>query len=242
MPPLDLDDPEVKAEVQKLVNSAVETEVSSLKSKNQEIIDEKRNLQKSLEAFKDVDVDTFKKFQAHFESSEDAKLIAEGKLDDVINRRVDKVRNEIEDKLTDATSALELTKTERDLYANKYSDHVIEIELRRAAEKEGVAPQAIDDVILRGQGKFHVEDDGSVTMRDGQGNVLKHDGKTATPESFVTGLKETAPHYWPQSTGPNLDGGFSEGSDALKALQKAASSGNMEEYRRLRAEGKKNQS
>ena len=62
----------------------MQQELDAMRKSQATLLDEKKKLQKQYEG---IDVEAVRKMQAHFDSSEEAKLIAENKWDEVINRR-----------------------------------------------------------------------------------------------------------------------------------------------------------
>lgn len=187
-------------------------ELERLRNHNKTLLDEKKTVQgelKTLQAsLNGIDVTKVADMLKVFESSEEAKLIAEGKLDEVINKRTEKTligfENQIKE-LNDKLSEKEKSFTE---LQNKYSGNKINLAIRAAAEKAGVLPSAIDDVIFRSNGIFSLDDKEEIEARTADGNIMKVDGKAMSPELFVKGLQESAPHLWPASESGNLTGKF----------------------------------
>lgn len=246
--PLDMDDPEVKeafdAAVQENVQSALKEKMEEvvseatreLKSKNEELIGEKRKVTEKLQQFEGLDVEKLKAYQDQLEHNEDAKLLAEGKFEDVFNKRYEKFRNDYESKIKDLSEETVKEKDARLAAEKRAQDTIIDINLRRAAELAGVLPSAIDDVVARGKNSFVAEEDGSVVQRDTQGNLVTIDGKNATPDVWLKSLEEKAPHFWPSSQDGNLGGGTGPGNrnPVDEQLAKAAASGDIDSYRALR--------
>ncbi len=241
MPPIDLNDPEVKKEVDALIGKAVSTAVGDLegiKDKNRQLLDEKKSLSEKLKAFDGLNVDEIRSLRSRLENDEEAKLIAAGKIDEVLNKRFEKLRTDYDGKISSLSEAQKKLTEERDQYKTKYSSSKIETALRAAAEKAKVIPEAIDDVILRGSGMFSLDDDGDIVRRGADGKLITtEDGKKYSPEVFIEELKPKAPHYWRGSKSGGFggdEGGDGESDSLTKKMMAAADSGNMKEYRRLR--------
>jgi hypothetical protein len=66
-------------------------------------------------------------------------------------------------------------------------------------------------------------------MKDDAGNVI-------TPVTWIEGLKESSPHYWPSSAGAGNRGGNTGAmdGDVMERLAALAGAGKMEEYNALR--------
>jgi hypothetical protein len=234
--PLDLNDPEVKAFAEKL-RTEITGEFSGLVTKNAELLDESKKIKTKLKEFDGIDVTVIKNLQTRFENDAEFKLIQEGKVDEVLNKRFEKMRLEYDGKITALNEDLTLTANARDTLAKKYAGERISAELRTAAAKAGVTVSATDDVLLRGTGFFSLDDDGSIVARNADGS-LKTDakGKQITADSFVEGLRETHPHYWGTSTGAGYQGGQGGLNDLEKRMIAAADAGDLGEYNRLKAE------
>lgn len=236
---IDMDNPAIKEAIQ----SAVDLSTKSIKENLDSIIKEKRDLQRQLKSFEGIDVDKIKDMQSRFENDEEAKLISEGKIDEVINRRTERMRTDLTTKLDAASETEAKITAERDSFKDMFHQERINNQIRLAAEKSGVLPEAIEDIIKRAAGVFSLNDDGAIVARDKEGNlILSKDGKSVLgPPEFVETLKESASYYWPGSVGGGAGGsGAGKGSADLNTqMQAAVARGDMKEYRRLRAELKK---
>jgi len=123
------------------------------------------------------------------------------------------------------------------MYKTLYESKVIDDGIRAEATKAGVRSEALSDVLLRGRGVFSLDDKKQIEARDSEGKLAKTvDDKVLTTKNWIEGLKESSPHYWPNSEGAGAHGSSSvSDSDHTAKLKAAADSGNQAEYRRLRA-------
>lgn len=238
--PLDRNDPEVIALMKEVADSTAATvaaDFSGLKTKNEELIGEVRKAKETMKQFEGIDIKAFKELQTKMANDEEFKLIQEGKVDEVINRRFDRMRVEYDGKLTAAEEAVQKLANERDSFKNRYERENISSALRKAAEKAGVVPEAIDDVILRGQGLFSIDEDGSVVSLDKSGKIATDSkGKPITTESFVDALRDKAPHYWRQSQSADFSGNNNNMDSLETKLLEASKSGDMATYNKVKAE------
>ncbi len=249
--PLDLNDEETKTQFDEAVTKAVESKMDDsfkesvaaavaeatkeLKAKNEELIGEKRRATEKLGEYEDLDVEKLKKYKDQLDNDENAKLIAEGKFQEVIDKATEKVRSNYNDQITDIQRENDELKAIAEMAERRSRQTIVEINLRRAAEVAEVLPAAIDDVIARGASLFTVEDDGNLVQRDSNGELVQIDGKTATPTAWLTQLKEKAPHFWPQSETGGMTGDTGTGmSREEEQLARAAASGDMSKYREIR--------
>jgi len=247
-----IEDPALKAKAEEEYNASIVTinggvqkkideAVSGLKTKNDEILGEKKKLQDMLDKFKDIK-DPVKALEALqlLDQNEYAQLIKDGKFEEVLEKRVSTATSRLTAVIDELNGKLEVSNKEGSTYKSKYQTKVIEDDIRAAAIKAGVRPEALADVLMRGINVFSLSEDGQVEARDKQGNLIKNKDKLImTPDVWVDSLKESAPHYWPDSEGAGLTGNnllaesdFNKKADALLAK------GDYNGYRKLRAKQK----
>jgi hypothetical protein len=211
--------------------------VNGLKSKNAELLDEKKQLQKSVKQYEDFDFDAAKEAMEFLENNKDAQLIKDGKTEELLEKKTSQLRSDHEAELSEINSVLKEEKSRADKYESLFKTKMVEDSLREAAIAAKVRPEAITDILLHGRTIFSLADDDSVEARDKDGKLRKtEDDKVLTPSNWIESLKKVSPHYWPESVGAGAQGGrYGSDDDIQVALAKAAESGNMAEYRRLRA-------
>lgn len=140
------------------------------------------------------------------ESAAKGKKPDEAAIEREVANRVATMKSELEGKVNTLTKSNETMSTQlRTL--------VIDNAVRAAATKAGALPHAVDDILLRAQGTFKFEN-GTAVPYDQKGNpIYGPDGSThMSPEQWATGLKKTAPHLFPNSTGGGGPGGGPGGS------------------------------
>lgn len=211
----DINDPEDV----KLLQERIEEETAGLKKKNGELIGDMKTLKLKVQDLLDktsgVDIEKLKELQSRLANDEEARLISEGKTQEVIDRRTKLMReaHEKEIKAEQDKAAANLA------FANRFRDATLMNSVREAAVKNGVEPTAVDDVIYRAKAAgFTVDDDGNPIMRDSKGDaILGKDGKSPLqPSEWVEGLREKAPHLWPKASGGGAGGGGSAAAGKKK--------------------------
>lgn len=200
--------------------SKLQSEIESLNEEKQRILAHQQKLldetkqakehlkqaKEQLKQFDGLDAEKIKTMMKAFDSSEEARLLAEGKFDDVINKRLERVNLDYNQKIENLSKQVDSEKEIADKYRSRYDSKMIEISVRSAAEKAGVIPSAIDDVISRSTGIFSIGDGDEIEARDKNGNLRTVGNKPLTPDLFVADLKEKAPHFWPSSQGTGAQG------------------------------------
>jgi hypothetical protein len=218
------------------VRALIDRATSALKTKNEELIGEKRQL---TELFGDVDRDTLKSYVNRLKTDEESRLIAEGKVDEVVDRRTSRMRDSYQSKLEEFNTKLdEREKAFNDL-KSRYDHTLIDNAIRDAALKEGVVPSAIDDIIFRGRSQFQIDNERLVSKDPDTNDVrLGADGKTPYgPPDFMADLKKVAPHFWPSSSG----GGYTPGggNSSVADLQRILQTKGMDAYMKARKDQSK---
>lgn len=242
-------------EFNKTLNAKIQEEVSGLKKKNEELLGEKKSVQQKLEEYnkklEGIDIEEAKKLLEQTKQQQKKQMLAEGRDEDYlkleIQNRVSEIERDYLTRLEVEAEAKRQAAEKADRYESMYRDKIITDKIREEALKSGcyATPAVLEDICNRGKRIFSLNatEDG-VEARDKEGNLRKTlDGvKIFSPEVWLSELKREAPHYFPpsESTGSkgNTRGGSSR-DDIFERMQIASKSGDMQEYRRLRAMLKK---
>lgn len=183
---------------------------SALEKERQSARDATRQLKEFQKQYDGIDPEEAKQLMKVFETNEEARLIAQGKTDEVIQRRIEKQRTEFEKQVQAANQKAE-QEAEK---ARRFEQRVLDSHIMAAATKAGIHQHAIDDALLRARSMFRLNDDGQAVQFDQDGNVvIGKDGKTPfTPNEWLEGMKETAPHWFPAgNSGGGVGGNSNKG-------------------------------
>lgn len=134
------------------------------------------------------------------------------KVNDLVAQKIEIKQAEFETALEELNGQLNESQQQYTGLQQKYNGERISSAVRSSAEKAGVIPSAIDDVIARANGVFSVSEEGNIESRDSDGNLMKAGKKVMSPDVFVETLKESAGHLWPSSTGTGAQGSSGDGS------------------------------
>lgn len=187
---------------------AVDQEVTGLKNKNQDLLGQNKALKGDLESFKGqfegLDIEAVKNIVSKAGQDEETRLIAEGKMDEVVARRTERLRGDFEKQVQEEKDRAD----KAEAFANRFKDKVLSDSIREAATKAGALPEAAEDIILRARSTFKLNEEGVPVALDGDGQVIYgKDGKTPlTPVEWAESLQETAPHLWPRAQGAGQTG------------------------------------
>lgn len=213
----DLNDPEVQVAIQK----AVDEQVKGLKTKNDELIQKNTGLKDELNGLKQkfdgIDFSAIKELLGKASMDEEAKLIAEGKLDEVIAKRTEKMRQEHEKQLTSETSRAD----KAEVYANNFKESVVRAQVAQEFVALGGRPEAAEDVANLALSQLKIDDNGKAVAFDDKGEVvIGKDGKTPFgAKDWAESLKENRSFYFiqPQGMGGTGNRSGQEQTNILKA-------------------------
>lgn len=210
--------PQITPEVQALIDAAVSSQVSGLKSKNAELLGKVKDYQTNLQRFEGIDPDAVRNILKRFSDDEEAALLAKGEIDTVLNKRTERMQQDFQKKLDAATQAAEAASKR----ATAYQGRVLDDSLRAAAAKAGIHTHAVDDALLNGRTIFALDDAGQAVALGADGRpVLGKDGKTPlTPTEWLESMKETKPHWFPASASGGGSGG-GKGNGGSQQYKKA---------------------
>lgn len=176
-------------------------------------LDEFRNnnieLKKQLEKFKDVDPAKYQEAMKTLKALEEKKLVDAGNLEEVIAQRIATMSEEHRTALEERDAKLAT--------ANRQLEHLmIDTTAKSAAAQNGVISFALDDVVLRAKTVFKVVDGNVVATENGK-QLYDKDGTTPlTIDSWVKGLKKSAPHLFSMPAGGGAGGSGRGGMDRSK--------------------------
>ncbi|WP_425267880.1 major capsid protein [Enterobacter hormaechei] len=143
-------------------------------SKNSELLGTIKQQKENLSRFDGIDPDAVRGILQRFSDDEEAKLIAAGKIDEVLDKRTERMRADVDKQIKAANERAE----KAEAFSNKFRDRVLGDAIRAAASKAGALPEASDDLILRAKGTFQLSE------------VIGVDVADATLEGYVKyGLK-----------------------------------------------------
>lgn len=230
-----LESDDVKAAIAAAVAEAVKETTEGLEANRDAILQEKRELAERLKKaeekakqFEGIDVDKIKTMLDSVEKSEEAKLIAEGKIDEVIAARTNAVKNAFEQQFQEKDKEIMTLAEQNKKIQQMYESKLIGDAIQAEALKQGMLPEAIADAINNANGLFKIGEDGSI-------QAAKVDEFVNSPERFIKTLKETKPYYWPPNADFRMNGsGGSDPKDIASRMETAAAAGDFETYKALR--------
>lgn len=206
---VDLNSPEV----QKAIQDRIDSEVAGLKKKNLELIEKEKKYKESAAQFEGVDLEKIKGLQKQLETNEEMRLLAEGKTEEVVARRVEAMKRDFEANLAARDTKLseyeQLIKSKEDRLATLLIDGTI----REQYVGLDFEPAAMDDVLRYARQIFVMDDSGNPVPRNESGSLIfGKDGKTPiTAREWLEGLADKKPYLKRPSKGSGASGNRSTG-------------------------------
>lgn len=198
------------------IKAAVDAAVSGLKAKNGELLGKLKEQTETLKRYDGIDPDAVREILKRFADDEEAGLIKAGKIDEVLNKRTERMKQDYDKRLTEAQKAAEQAMKR----AQAFQGRVLDDAIRAAAAKAGLHQHAIEDALFRARSMFTLDEDGQAVMLGDDGKpVLGKDGKSPfAPLEWLEGMKEKAPHWFPATANGGGAGsaGGSGGAGATK--------------------------
>lgn len=187
--------PAITPEVQALIDA----QVSGLKAKNAELLGKLKDSGDNLKRYEGIDPDAVRSILQRFSDDEEAKLIASGKIDEVLTKRTERMKTSYEQETAKERQAREAAEQR----AEKFTRRVLENSIRAEATAAGIHQHAVDDALLRAQGVFQLDDEGNPVAAEG---VFGKDGKPLTLKEWLAEMKDKAPHWFLQPKGSGAPG------------------------------------
>lgn len=111
----------ITPEIQALIDARVNESVTGLKTKNSELLGKLKEQGENLKRYDGIDPDAVKTILQRFSDDEEAKLIAAGKIDEVLDKRTERLRADVDKKLKVANERAEKAEN----FSKKFSDRVL---------------------------------------------------------------------------------------------------------------------
>lgn len=198
---LELDD-EARQKILDAAKQAHDEDVAGLKAKRDELLDSQRKLKDDIKRYEGIDPERARQLEQMLAENEEAKLIADGKIDEVVQKRLSREQATWQ-------SQLEQKDGELDRYRQQVEalqGVTIKSGIAAAAQKAGLAPTAIEDAqVIASHSGWQVED-GTPVLRDKDGEVVRGKSGPITFDEWLESQRETRPHWFPTPKGSGAPG------------------------------------
>ncbi|MDD4931633.1 MAG: hypothetical protein PHG66_05840 [Candidatus Colwellbacteria bacterium] len=169
-------------------------------------------LQKELDEikkkFSGVDLESLLAAQRKLTDLGDKKLLEEGKVEELVAQKTERMRLDYEEQIKQLTAALGERDTKLTSTSQRLSEVLIDSEITKAVNAVGVVrKEAMTDIISRGRRTWHLEDN-KPTPKEGDRLLYGKDGKAPlTFEEWAQALVIQAPFLFEPSSGGGAGGG-----------------------------------
>lgn len=195
-------------------NAELARKLAEFRANNRKLAGESKTLQEQLAAMQakvaglgDADPDQVQEALALFaklKDHEDAQLIKQGRIDDVLTKRMKGREADWQKKVAEAAKAAEDAKAEGSKYRERAAQILLDQRVRRAlAEKKlRLRDSAEEDLLARARRDFRLE--------DLDGDPVPANDRFGSLGEWAEKLPELAPHYFESATGggtPSQKGG-----------------------------------
>lgn len=231
-------------EIKSLIEKAVAEATNGLINNRDQLKDEKIKLQQKIDELNSqwdgLDPQQVKAVMSRMQNDEETRLIAEGKIDEVLSRRTEALKGDFQKRIEAADGIREQLESKLLSAESDIKRLVLDSEIRRSASDIGILPTAIDDALYRAKDIFSIGENNSVIAKDNDGSVkLGKDGKNPlSPAEWIESMKEQAPHWFQMNQGGGSNGGSGRGSITGFTITREQAR-NPQTYREAKAQAEK---
>lgn len=173
------------------------------------------------EKFSGIDPAKVKEMLAKLDQDGEQALIAAGKIEEVLQKRSEKLRADMQRQIDEAHGKAKSAE-ER---VSKYSQRVLDDRIRDAVMgKVHVHAIKSGDVLRAAREIFVLDESGNAVQLDSDGKpVIGKDGKTPfSPAEWIESMTEVAPHWFPSDSSGGGAGGSKNNASGGKTMKRSA--------------------
>ncbi len=185
--------------------------LDEFRSNNREMFKKTGELESKLKEYDGVDVAEYKSLKERIkklDAMEDADLLKEGKIDEVVKKRTDAMRESYEAEKRALQKARDDAMAAGLKHREKLKKHELEKELLSHVNRVGTPRKgAQGDIINRALSVYDLDDNGNLMPNAGGKTVYGKKGEPIKPDEWAEQLLEEAPHLFEASKGGGAGGG-----------------------------------
>ena len=209
--------------------------LSEFRSNNRSLFSKNEELEKKLKGLEGLDpakYDEALKALDELEDLREKKMIEEGKMDEVLAERTEKMRATYEGKIEGMQRKLEQVTETGSKATIRLNDTLVDSAVHQAISNVGVLRKgAVFDVVHRAKGTWKLDDEQNlVPMKDEKVMYGKDGDNQLTMEEWARDLLEDAPYLFESSKGAGSRGnqGIQNGLKVVQLGDQAAFNSNLE--------------
>ncbi|MDD5053427.1 MAG: hypothetical protein PHO27_11900 [Sulfuricurvum sp.] len=186
--------------------------VDEFRENNIKLMKEKEDLEKKILEY-GADPAKVKEWQKKVQAIEDKQMIEAGKIDELVEQKVQRMRQEYENQIKALQDAVDVKNQEVSKTHSRLSEVLIDSEITKAVAGK-VRAGAMADILSRGRRVWKLDENGNPIPKENDKVLYGKDGKAQmTFEEWAIVQMEVAPFLFEPSTG---GGGVGGGAGAGK--------------------------
>ncbi len=198
---LELDD-EQRQKILDAAKQAHDEDTAGLRAKRDELLDAQRRLKDDIKRYEGIDPERARKLETMLAENEEAKLIADGKIDDVVSKRLSREQATWQSQIEAKDGENQQLKKQIEALQGV----TIQSGIAAAAQKSGLAPTAIEDAQLVAKHSGWTVEDGTPVLRDKDGEVVRGKSGPINFDEWLESQREARPHWFPTPKGSGARG------------------------------------
>lgn len=196
------------------------SKLDEFRSTNVELKKKIDEMQEQLAKFSGIDLQKYNDAMKSIESDAEKKLLKDGKIDEVIQLRTEKMRQTFDEQLKAKDQIILKANKDRETAVQQMNTHIVESELRRSVDNPDFGFQTGVVDLLRQQvlSEFAVKDGKVVRVKADGTPVFGAKGDPATIDEFLQDIVKDRPYLVRSSSGGGArnDGGGTNGQKTMK--------------------------
>ncbi len=212
---------------------------SALAAVREEAKQAKKQLQETIDKFKDIDPEKAKAAQQKLVELEDKQLLDAGKVEELLKVRTERMKADYENQISAFNKTIADLKKELKTVSLSMAEVLIDNSIRAAAIRAGVLENAVEDVVLRGQKTWTLKDKTPTAMKGDQVIYGKDPNKPISIDEWVSGLQQEAPHLFKPSAGAGTPPSSGSTSNAKVVRLSREEAKDPQKYRSAKAQAEK---
>lgn len=197
-------------------DSSFKSKINEFRNNNVELLRKQEELKAQIKQFDGIDPEKAREATAKLLELEDQQLIDEGKMEELLEKRTERMRSEFEHKYNALNEAHESLKGANHKTEEALQGQMIEARIAQAVNGVGtVVKGAMPDILNRARAIWKLDDNLQLVAKKDDLPILGNDGvKPLTPEEYAAGVLQEAPWFFEGSSGGAAGGNDKSGNNA----------------------------
>lgn len=216
-------------------DSDFKTKIGEFRGNNIELKKKIEHLENTVKEFDGIDPKKVREAQKKLQEIEDGKLLEEGKVEELVNQRIDRMSNEYKNQINTLSARAETAEKIASTYKNQLTNIAVDNGISKAISEVATPRKgALTDILGRAKQIWTAGEDGQLVAKDSSGNIIygKEGKNPLSPQEYITSLSQEAPFLFEQSSGGGASGSQKQpshdGSKVIARDDKEAFANNLE--------------